>query len=263
MVDSLSLVSSSSSSSSTSSSSISCKDNTHSRSSSSLSKEAAADPDQQTVAKLTRHIAALVKSLRYLEQIVRKEKYEILGSVVTAIFESVLDLYNQIRSSSSPTYSSGVLKVSVNEALAALVEWSDRILLRDLATVTEDQVIYFLFFSIQLNSEFIIKGLFQVAFVRFEQFDELVAAFLKALADLAEFYKDKEEAVATTSKSSSSPSPASAGAGQQQATASTARFSSCSKAGTVFKKQRSMSTSSLDHRLLVSSGVSSLSSSFR
>jgi hypothetical protein len=90
----------------------------------------------------------ILKSVKYLEQIIKKKKYEILSSIMTTLIESQLDLYNQIRTLDDQnsnknknennqqklniiSYMNNVqnLKMNLNESLAALVKWSDAFLL--------------------------------------------------------------------------------------------------------------------------------------
>lgn len=87
-------------------------------------------------------------TLKHLEQIIIKNKYEIISSNSTAILESILDIYNLIESHSpSSTSSSSSLasaaiftttndlviqkqRANVNKSLANLIKWSDSILFK-------------------------------------------------------------------------------------------------------------------------------------
>ena len=85
------------------------------------------------------------KSLKYLEQIIVKKKYEIIASAITAILEAVLDIYTVIQSfdlantatnkfnaryshliTSSSSFKS--CRTRTNTSLANLIKWSDAIL---------------------------------------------------------------------------------------------------------------------------------------
>ena len=86
-----------------------------------------------------------LKSLKYLEQIIVKKKYEIIASAITAILEAVLDIYTVIQSfdlantatnkfnmryshliMSSSSFKS--CRTRTNTSLANLIKWSDAIL---------------------------------------------------------------------------------------------------------------------------------------
>jgi hypothetical protein len=207
----------------------------------------------QTYLKLTKHVENLLKSIKYLEQIVKKQKYEIVSSIVTAILEAVLDLYNQIR---SLTYSSSclainnscvgfvesqtnaqvhALKSSINESLAGLVKWSDAILL---LSYTEQQN------KSSENSDDcnLTKNVCAAkAKILFHECEVLISAFLKSLTDLVEFYRTAAESTPKTANDS---------------------LKQHNRIDALTRKQRPVSVSSLDQRLLISSGSSSLSSSF-
>jgi hypothetical protein len=222
----------------------------------------------------------LLKSIKYLEQIVKKQKYEIVSSIVTAMLEAVLDLYNQIR---SLTYSSSVadllllspldppppvssqqahqLKSSINESLAALVRWSDEILLltiiaeqsKTTADVSPDR-------SASVERAGKIKSLLG------GEADVLISAFLKTLTDLLEFYRTAAHYSAESSTLTGSCSKTTLNGhmknGRMPEPPVPAPAAGTHNNNSV-KKPRPLSVSSLDQRLLVSSGSSSLSSSFR
>lgn len=87
------------------------------------------------------------KAIKYLEQIILKKKYEIIASSITAILETVLDIYNviqafdtsivtnkstlRIKSSTNLNINSSSFKTyrtRINGSLANMIKWSDSIL---------------------------------------------------------------------------------------------------------------------------------------
>ena len=76
--------------------------------------------------------------------IILKKKYEIIASSITAILESILDVYNVIQSFNASFTSEGsnvkggsllanssafkVCRSRINKSLASLIKWSDSIL---------------------------------------------------------------------------------------------------------------------------------------
>lgn len=88
------------------------------------------------LALLTKFVDNLLKSLKYLEVIVSKQKLEIVASNTTAVLESVLDVYNQLKT--SPLVDDLVVfrdleayKARVNLSLANLIKWSDEVFLAE------------------------------------------------------------------------------------------------------------------------------------
>lgn len=94
---------------------------------------------------LDKFVEKFLKSIKYLEQIILKKKYEIIASSITAILETVLDIYNVIQSFDSPIIANNAFKVKntdlityssafknyrlrINKSLANLIKWSDSIL---------------------------------------------------------------------------------------------------------------------------------------
>ena len=97
---------------------------------------------------LNKFVDKFLKAINYLEQIILKNKYEIIASSITAILEAVLDIYNVIQSfggSSMITTENNTVKTSnnnlitssssfkayrskINVSLANLIKWSDSIL---------------------------------------------------------------------------------------------------------------------------------------
>ena len=95
---------------------------------------------------LNKYVENFLKSIKYLEQIIKKKKFEIVSNSATAILESILDVYNLIQSfdphnsilskkDDTNSKSSSVSKTEfnyhksrINLCLANLIKWSDGIL---------------------------------------------------------------------------------------------------------------------------------------
>lgn len=76
---------------------------------------------------LTKSVDSLLKSVKYLEQILLKKKYEIISSISTAILECILEIYNLIKLIEN-TSESTRLKLQLNTDLANFIKWSDSVL---------------------------------------------------------------------------------------------------------------------------------------
>lgn len=97
--------------------------------------------------ELNKCVDKFAKAIKYLEQIILKKKYEIIASSITAILETVLDIYNviqafdtsivtdkstlRIKSSTNLITNSSSFKTyrtRINGSLANMIKWSDSIL---------------------------------------------------------------------------------------------------------------------------------------
>ncbi|CAF0874957.1 unnamed protein product [Brachionus calyciflorus] len=76
---------------------------------------------------LTKSIDSLNKSIKYLDNVVLKKKYEIISSISTAILECILEIYNLIKLIENSKESTR-LKLELNTSLANFIKWSDSIL---------------------------------------------------------------------------------------------------------------------------------------
>lgn len=91
------------------------------------------------------YVEKFSKAIKYLEQVILKKKYEIIASSITAILETILDIYNVIQSFDASIISRNTLKFKstnlimtsssfescrskINRSLASLIKWSDSIL---------------------------------------------------------------------------------------------------------------------------------------
>lgn len=196
------------------------------------------------------HVDNLLRSVKYLEQIVLKNKYEIVGSTVTAILESVVDLYNQIRSFGAASTSlsqtnayynsqlveySGQLhafKSNINQTLADLVKWSDQMFLYAVDKTNQTVIDA----RVQENSS--------------NQLNKILVTFLKSINDLVDFYKSQSDEL---------------NSGTSKQLTNTSNNSDVGQVNKLVMRKRPTSISSFDHshRLLFSpSGSSSISSNF-
>ena len=106
--------------------------------------------------ELNKCVDKFSKAIKYLEQIILKKKYEIIASSITAILETVLDMYNVIQAFDTSIITRNNLKIKtntnlitnsssfrayrtrINGSLANLIKWSDSILfLNSTATNSE------------------------------------------------------------------------------------------------------------------------------
>jgi hypothetical protein len=84
----------------------------------------------EMVLNLNKLISKYFKTIKYLEQIIIKNKLEIIASSITATLESVLDIYNLIQTSDlSNNKQFKQCRDRINKSLANLIKWSDSILL--------------------------------------------------------------------------------------------------------------------------------------
>jgi hypothetical protein len=81
---------------------------------------------QQKREKLEKCVQNLVKSIKYFEQILAKDKREILASSSTAILEHLIDVHNEMQSSLGKL--DAQLRSEMNKKLAELISWSDQFL---------------------------------------------------------------------------------------------------------------------------------------
>lgn len=84
----------------------------------------------EMICNLNKLLNKYFKTIKYLEQIINKKKYEIIASSTTATLESVLDIYNLIITfnlSSDDLFKQ--CRNKINKSLASLIKWSDSILL--------------------------------------------------------------------------------------------------------------------------------------
>ena len=143
------------SSTSTSSSSSASSSNTSTNSSSPLKHALNTNPIssnpylfkyKEQLSNLNKYVENFLKSIKYLEQIIKKKKFEIVSNSATAILESILDVYNLIQSfdphnailskrDDASSKSTSVSKAEfnyhksrINLCLANLIKWSDGIL---------------------------------------------------------------------------------------------------------------------------------------
>ena len=89
-------------------------------------------PILSTAAKLNKLVDKFHKSLKYLEQVIVKNKPEIIPTSTTAVLESVIDIFNFIQS-----ISKNLIKSKVNLSLANLVKWSDQVLFYTMKSETQ------------------------------------------------------------------------------------------------------------------------------
>ncbi len=105
---------------------------------------------------LKKYVEKFLKAIKYLEQIILKKKYEIIASSITAILETVLDIYNAIQSFDTPVAKIAtrtrhaslmtnsktfkLCRVRVNKSLANLIKWSDSILFLNSATADTNEL---------------------------------------------------------------------------------------------------------------------------
>ena len=84
----------------------------------------------EMILNLNKLISKYFKTIKYLEQIIIKNKLEIIASSITATLESVLDIYNLIQTSDlSNNKQFKQCRDRINKSLANLIKWSDSILL--------------------------------------------------------------------------------------------------------------------------------------
>ncbi|RNA20609.1 rap guanine nucleotide exchange factor 1-like isoform X5 [Brachionus plicatilis] len=89
--------------------------------------KASADSSPVNTCLLTKSVDSLLKSIKYLEQILLKKKYELISSISTAILECVLEIYNLIKLMENNGESTR-LKLQLNTSLANFIKWSDSVL---------------------------------------------------------------------------------------------------------------------------------------
>ena len=94
------------------------------------------DPNKELQLKsLNKLVGSCLKSLKYIEQLVSKGKYEILATAVTHLIESLLDVYNLVKTFKLNLNTTNTkthhhhrhrdMFHTVNVALAKLVKWCD------------------------------------------------------------------------------------------------------------------------------------------
>ncbi len=125
----------------TSTSSLSSQHNQHS----STSNPKLNDTNKELQLKsLNKLVGSCLKSLKYIEQLVSKGKYEILATAATHLIESLLDVYNLVKTfklnlntKTNHHHRHRDMFHTVNVALAKLVKWCDEQKYGDIETANE------------------------------------------------------------------------------------------------------------------------------
>lgn len=78
--------------------------------------------------KISKLIDGLFKSLKYLQVVISKSKYEIIPWSCSAVLDSLVDVYNQLKVKSDSSMLN-FIKTNINLCVARLIEWSDEVLI--------------------------------------------------------------------------------------------------------------------------------------